>query len=186
MQTNDYEENRKALLNLVLERAIQRSEEGFVLASGRKSNLYIDLRKITQDPLGIGLIGSMVLQKILELAPRTDCVGGLETGSIPISTAVTLLSNSREKSISAFWVRKKQKEHGLQNKIEGNLLRNATIVEDTATTGGSSLQAVDAVRQAGARGDLVLAFVDRGAIETFEKAGFPFFSIFTEKDLLID
>jgi orotate phosphoribosyltransferase len=176
---------REELRALIAERAVERRESGFKLASGRTSTLYIDLRRITQDPAGINLIGKLVLEKIRELAPDSRFVGGLETGSIPISTAVCLLSRSdSENGIQAFWVRKTVKDHGMQNRIEGNLVRGgkAVVVDDTITTGGSSLQAVEAIKEFGAEVLLAIGVVDRGAAKNFEKACVPYASIFSERD----
>ena len=176
---------KERLRKLIVSKAVETSEEGFTLASGLRSNLYIDLRKITQDPLGINLIGNLVLNKIEEIAPITDAVGGLETGSIPIATAVSLLSLKRNKPIAAFWVRKRQKDHGTQKKIEGNLLKGSSVVilEDTVTTGGSSLLAVESVREFGAKVVHAVAVVDRGGSQAFLRSGVPFFAFFSEADI---
>ncbi|MGI0090368.1 MAG: orotate phosphoribosyltransferase [Nitrososphaerales archaeon] len=173
------------LLELINLKSVEKREKGFTLASGIMSNLYVDLRKVSLDPEGINLIGSLVLEKIRELAPEVEFIGGLETGSIPILTAVSLLSQNDPKPLRAFWVRKKQKDHGLQNTIEGNLEAGAqvVIVDDTVTTGGSSFQAVSAVNDFGASVAQAIAIVDRGAKSNFERAGIPYFSFFSEKDL---
>jgi orotate phosphoribosyltransferase len=171
---------------MIMARAVEIRPEGFTLASGRISNLYIDLRRLTQDPIGISLIGRLVLDKISELASDAEYVGGLETASIPISTAVCLLSENKPKSLKAFWVRKRQKDHGLENVIEGNLETNskAVILDDTVTTGGSCLQAAKAVTEFGSEVVQAIAIVDRGARESFEKAHIPFFTFFIESDLI--
>ena len=176
---------KEELRKLIVSRCIEIKKEGFTLASGKVSNLYIDMRRLTQDPLGINLIGRLVLDKIYELAPDADCVGGLETGSIPIATSVSLLSLNQKKELKAFWVRKHQKDHGLQNLIEGNLNKgnNAVIIDDTITTGGSSLIAADAVRDFGARVLYAIGIVDRGATENFRKSQLPYFAFYSESDL---
>jgi orotate phosphoribosyltransferase len=177
-------DNETRLLDLIRAKGVENTSEGFTLASGMRTNLYVDLRKINLDPEGVNLVGAITLQKIRELAPQATHVGGLETGSIPISTAVTLLSNSGH-PLSGFWVRKQTKDHGLKNLIEGNLTKgaNTVIVDDVVTTGGSSLQAVKAVREFGAKVVQVLAIVDRGAAENFRKEGIPYFAFFVEKDI---
>ena len=173
------------LLQLIMEKAVEEKAEGFILASGIRTNLYVDLRKISLDPEGSNLVGTLILSKIRELAPDADAVGGLETGSIPISTSIALLSRNDKKPLNAFWVRKKLKDHGLQNLIEGNLKRGArvVIVDDVITTGGSSFQAAEAVNNFGAKVVQAITIVDRGATENFKKAGIPYFSFFSEKDL---
>jgi len=185
MQSEELESKKKRLLDLIIEKAVEKKVEGFILASGVKSNLYVDLRKISLDPEGINLIGSVVLSKIRELAPVASHVGGLETGSIPISTAVALLSEKDPKPIAAFWVRKKQKDHGTQSLVEGSIKKDAkvVIVDDVITTGGSSLQAASAVKDFGATVVQAIAIVDRGATDNFRKAGIPYYSFFSEKDL---
>lgn len=178
---------KEKLKELIISRCVEVKESGFTLASGKVSNLYIDLRRLTQDPLGISLIGRLVLNKIYEVAAEADYVGGLETGSIPISTSVALLSLDQRKPLSAFWVRKRQKDHGLQNLIEGNLAKgkSAVIVDDTITTGGSSLQAAEAVRNFGANVVYVIGIVDRGASENFRKAGIPYYAFYSESDFSV-
>jgi orotate phosphoribosyltransferase len=176
------------LLELIVERAVEKRAEGFTLASGLKTNLYVDLRRITLDPEGINLIGALVLSKIREIAPEANSIGGLETGSIPISTAVTLLSFHGNNPLSAFWVRKKQKDHGMQNLIEGGLKKDSrvVIVDDVVTTGGSSFQAVSAVKNFGCEVSCVIAIVDRGARDNFEREGIQYFAFFSENDLVED
>ena len=183
---------RERLKSLIISRAIEKKGgEGFLLSSGRRSALYIDLRKITQDPEGISLVGELVLSKIREICPDARFIGGLETASIPISTAVVLLSYQKsgrefdEVKLGAFWVRKKQKDHGLENKIEGVLEKEgrAVIVDDTLTTGSSSLQAAEAVRNFGAKVVLAIGVVDRGAGENFKNAKIPYTFLFSENEL---
>jgi orotate phosphoribosyltransferase len=180
------DEDRIRLLSLIKSRAVEMRSEGFTLASGKKSNLYVDLRRITQSPEGINLIGRLVLAKVRELAPNARCVGGLETGSIPIATAVSVLSLQGGNPINAFWVRKKLKDHGMQNRIEGNLEKGAEVVmlDDTVTTGGSTMQAIEAVKEFGGKVVYAIAVVDRGAKENFKQAGIPYFAFFGESELL--
>jgi orotate phosphoribosyltransferase len=176
----------RRLRELIISRAIEKRSEEILLASGLKSHLYVDLRRITQDPEGINLVGELVLSRVRELAPDAEFIGGLETSSIPISTAVCLKSLGQEQTLRAFWVRKRVKDHGLQNLIEGNLTPKGkvVIVDDTVTTGGSSLQAAESVKQFGAIIVQAIAIVDRGAEESFKKAGIPFFAFLSEKDLV--
>lgn len=172
------------LLDLIRVKGVETKSEGFTLASGKRSNLYIDLRKVNLDPDGINLVGKITLKKIREIVPQATHVGGLETGSIPICAAVTMLSKGVH-SLAGFWVRKQTKDHGLRNLIEGNLTKSASvvIVDDVVTTGGSSLQAVRAVREFGAHVVQVIAIVDRGAAENFKKEGIPYLAIFEENDI---
>jgi orotate phosphoribosyltransferase len=179
--TSDWEKLRI----LIISRCVEIKESGFTLASGKVSKLYIDLRRITQDPLGINLIARMVLSKIDELAPEAEFIGGLETSSIPISTSVAMLSLNQKKQIGAFWVRKRQKDHGLQNLVEGNLSKGSkvVIIDDTITTGGSSLQAAEVVKEFGAHVIYAMGVVDRGARENFQAAKIPYYAFYSELDL---
>jgi orotate phosphoribosyltransferase len=149
----------------------------FVLASGKESEFYLDLKPSMFDPEGATLLAKLVLDRIKDL--RVDYIGGLELGAVPIITAVAMLSASRPRPIPGFFVRKVVKDHGTRKLIEGveNLERkNVVILDDVTTTGGSALQAVTAVKNAGANVLLVLAIVDRGegAEEFYKQQGIPF------------
>ena len=151
----------------------------FTLSSGKKSNFYIDCRKITLHPQGAKLIGKIILEKIKGL--KIDAVGGMTLGADPIVGAVIMLSD-----IPGFIVRKKEKEHGTKQKIEGHLKKgwNVLIVEDVSTTGGSALQAIQTVEFAGAKVVKVISVVDReeGAKEGL--ANYNFEPIFKKSELL--
>ena len=141
----------------------------FTLSSGQKSNFYIDCRKVTLHAQGAKLIGRIVLSKIKGL--KIDAVGGLTMGADPIIGAVITLGD-----IPGFIVRKKAKEHGTKQRIEGILQPgwNVLIVEDVATTGGSALEAIQAAEEAGAKVVKVISVVDReeGAREALAKYNF--------------
>ena len=141
----------------------------FTLASGKKSDFYVDCRKATLHPQGAKLIGKIILEKIKGL--KIDAVGGMTLGADPIIGAVITLSD-----IPGFIVRKKAKEHGTQQKIEGIIENgfNVLIVEDVATTGGSALQAIEAAEAIGAKVIKVISVVDReeGASEGLKNYDF--------------
>lgn len=141
----------------------------FTLSSGKKSNFYVDCRKVTLHPQGAKLIGKIVLEKIKGL--KVDAVGGMTLGADPITGAVVTLSD-----IPGFIIRKKAKEHGTQQKIEGLIEKGwkVVIVEDVATTGGSALQAIEAVEAIGAKVIKVISVVDReeGAAEALKDYDF--------------
>ncbi|HTY12641.1 MAG TPA: orotate phosphoribosyltransferase [Candidatus Omnitrophota bacterium] len=151
----------------------------FVLSSGKKSNLYIDCRKITLHPEGAKLIGKIILEKLKGI--KVDAIGGLTLGADPITSTVVALSD-----IPGFIVRKKEKEHGTKQKIEGLLEAgwNAVVVEDVATSGASALQAIEAVEAAGAKVVKVISVVDReeGAREALIK--YDFDPIFKKSELV--
>ena len=151
----------------------------FVLSSGKKSNFYIDCRKVTLHPQGAKLIGKLILEKIKSL--KVDAIGGLTLGADPITSAVVTLSD-----IPGFIVRKKEKEHGTKQKIEGLIESgwNVVIVEDVATTGASALQAIEAVEAVGAKVVKVISVVDReeGAASTLKS--YDFDPIFVKSELV--
>jgi len=151
----------------------------FILSSGKHSNLYIDCRKVTLHPQGARLIARIILEKIKAL--KIDAIGGLTLGADPITSSVVALSD-----IPGFIVRKKEKEHGTRQKIEGLLAPGwkVLIVEDVATSGASALQAIEAVEAAGAKVIKVIAVVDReeGAAEALK--GYSFDPIFKKFELV--
>jgi len=168
---------KEELKKLLREKAVKIGE--FTLSSGKKSNFYIDCRKVTLHPQGAKLIGKIILEKIKGL--KVDAIGGLTLGADPITAAVITLSD-----IPGFIVRKKTKEHGTQQKIEGIIEPgfNVVIVEDVATTGASALQAIKAVEDFGAKVVKVISIVDReeGATETLKN--YDFDPIFGKKEFL--
>jgi len=169
-------EDKESLKKLLKERAVKFGE--FTLSSGKKSGFYVDCRKVTLHPEGAKLIGNIVLAKIKGL--KIDAVGGLTLGADPITSAVVTLSD-----IPGFIVRKKEKEHGTKQKIEGILEPgwSVVIVEDVATTGTSALEAIQAVEAAGAKVVKVIAVVDReeGAKEALKN--YDFDPIFRKSEL---
>jgi orotate phosphoribosyltransferase len=164
-----------------------------VLASGRRSTLYVDCRLTTMSPEGQMLIGREALAALRHSGWPVDSVGGLTLGADPISYAIAHASAFEAEAgaggmIRSFTVRKEAKQHGTGKLIEGPFQPgdHVVVVEDVITTGGSALKAVDAIRAAG--GDIlgVLALVDReeGGREAIEAAGLKVISLVTATDLL--
>lgn len=149
------------LLQLVRERAYKDGID-IVLASGKRSNFYINGKKVTLHPEGLYLLARLILHE-LRSHPEITAVGGLTLGADPIASAVAALSHETGQNLKAFLVRKEAKGHGTGSRIEGDLEKGekVAIVEDTITTGGSSRQAIAAVREAGADPVLVMALADR-------------------------
>jgi orotate phosphoribosyltransferase len=151
-----------------------------VLSSGREADYYIDLRRITLHHAAAPLAGRV----LLELTADWDyaAVGGLTLGADPVGTAMLHASAGR---LDAFVVRKSEKQHGLQRRIEGPDIagRRVLAVEDTSTTGGSVLTAVTALREAGAEVVGVAVLVDRGAGPAVEAAGLPYRAAYSMADL---
>jgi orotate phosphoribosyltransferase len=184
--------SREELLDFIKQKSVCRGT--FTLASGAQSDVYIDARQTTQDPKGALLVGrvgwDLVKRVARDLNVRINSIGGLTMGADPIALAVGIASHLEHPSseLQTFVVRKSQKAHGRQKLIEGNFAANdsVVIVEDVITTGGSTLQAVEAVEAAGGRVTFVLALVDRqeGGRENIEKRGYTVVPIFTRAELM--
>ncbi|GJG86252.1 orotate phosphoribosyltransferase [Gemmatimonadetes bacterium T265] len=176
-------QRRARLADLLAERSARRGT--FTLASGRTSDLYIDARLTTMSPDGLALIGPLGLDLLAESGWLVDAVGGLTLGADPIAYAVAYASTVARGAgewVRAFTVRKQPKAHGTGQRIEGPFRSSdrVAVVEDVITTGGSALQAVEAVRAAGGVVVGVLAIVDReeGGREAIEQAaGVPVLSL---------
>ena len=185
MPPHDY---RAELFELIRTRSFGRGK--IMLASGRESDFYFDLRPTTVHPAGATCVGELICDALEGMA--VDFVGGMEAGAIPIATAVAIASHRRGGKLQAFFVRKKPKDHGAKKLVEGlpkgETLRgkNVVVVEDTTTTGGSSLQAVNVLREEGANIVLVLTIVDRleGAKENFAAEGLELRALYTADEFL--
>ncbi len=157
----------------------------FTLSSGKESDLYLDLRKVTLNPVGASIIGELTSEIIKNR--KVDAVGGMSIGADPIATAVSLASYRDSRKIMAFLVRKSQKTHGTGNVIEGPVCAGmrALVVEDVITTGASTISAIERIREAGMVVDLVVAIFDRceGGREAIEALGVEVRSLLTRNDL---
>ena len=154
-----------------------------VLSSGREADYYVDLRRVTLDGQAAPLVGQVMLDLTKDLA--YDAVGGLTLGADPVATAMLHAAAARGRRLDAFVVRKEGKAHGLQRRIEGPDVagRRVLAVEDTSTTGGSVLTAVEALREAGADVVAVAVIVERGAAPTVEAAGLQYRAAYQLADL---
>ena len=165
----------------------------FTLASGKKSNYYIDCRLTTLDPEGACLVGAAVRKTIIdkchELETNVDSIGGLTLGADPIALSASMASYQGEdiKILKPFVVRKAAKEHGKGKQIEGGFKEGDSVValDDVITTGGSTLKAIEAIENEGGKVAFVLVLVDRqeGGKEIIEEAGYKVFSLFTRDEL---
>lgn len=153
------------------------------LSSGMEADFYLDLRRITLDGVAAPLVGRVMLDLTDDLG--FDAVGGLTLGADPVAVAMLHASAARGRTLDAFVVRKAQKAHGMQRRIEGPEVkgRRVLVVEDTSTTGGSPLTAVEALREAGAEVVAVATIVDRGAAARMAEEGLEYRSAFTLQDL---
>ena len=154
-----------------------------VLSSGREADWYVDLRRVTLHHRAAPLVGRVL--RDLTADWEYDAVGGLTLGADPVALAMLHDAAEADRPLDAFVVRKAGKAHGLQRRIEGPDVagRRVLAVEDTSTTGGSVLTAVEALREAGADVVGVAVIVDRGAGDAVRAAGLPYRAAYTLADL---
>jgi orotate phosphoribosyltransferase len=133
----------------------------FILSSGKESDIYVDLRKVTLNPEGATLIGDVVSDMIRNV--EADAIGGMTMGADPIALAVAMKALEKGRHINAIVVRKEQKAHGTMNWVEGPATpgQKVIVVEDVITTGGSAGKAIDRLRENGFVVDTVVAVFDR-------------------------
>lgn len=174
-------DDRAELLAAIREKAVVRGD--FVLSSGQRASWYVDLRRILLDGRVAPLAGRVMLDLTADLGYQA--AGGLTLGADPVATAIMHASASRGTPVDAFVVRKQDKEHGTQRRIEGPGVsgRRVLAVEDTSTTGASVLTAVEALREAGAEVVGVAVLVDRGARPNVTRHGLAFRAAYDLSDL---
>lgn len=175
---------RDRLLELITDLAVVHGR--VTLSSGQEADYYVDLRRITLHGEAGPLVGEVMLDLIADL--DVDAVGGLTMGADPVATAIMhAAASSGRGRLDSFVVRKSEKAHGLQQRIEGPSIqgRRVVVVEDTSTTGGSPLTAVEAVRAAGAQVVAVAVIVDRasGARERIQEQGLDYRAAYGLADL---
>ena len=174
-------EDRAQLRQDILDKAVVHGR--VVLSSGREADYYVDLRRVTLDGATAPLVGRVMLDLTADL--DYDAVGGLTLGADPVATAMLHAAAASGRRLDAFVVRKSEKAHGLQRRIEGPDVagRRVLAVEDTSTTGGSVLTAVEALRDAGAEVVGVAVIVERGAAPAVEAAGLPYLAAYSLEEL---
>lgn len=174
---------RARLLDLIRSLAIVHGR--VTLSSGREADYYVDLRRITLHGEAAPLVGRVMNELVADL--EFDAVGGLTMGADPVATAMLHARAAAGGRLDAFVVRKSGKAHGLQQRIEGPSIegRRVLVVEDTSTTGGSPLAAVEACREAGAEVVAVAVIADRasGAEDVVREQGLDYRAAFSMADL---
>jgi orotate phosphoribosyltransferase len=154
-----------------------------ILSSGKEADYYVDLRRVTLDAVAAPLVGQAMLEATKEF--DFEAVGGLTLGADPVATAMMHEAKKQGRILNSFVVRKEGKAHGLQRRIEGPDVKGKRVlaVEDTSTTGGSVLTAVEALNEAGAIVVGVAVVVDRGAGKKVEDAGLKYVSVVSLQEL---
>lgn len=173
--------DRADLLELIKDRAVVRGK--VTLSSGQEADYYVDLRRVTLAAAAAPLVGRVMLEATKGL--EYDAVGGLTLGADPVAAAMLHAAAAAGRSLDAFVVRKEGKAHGLQRRIEGPDVAGLRVlaVEDTSTTGGSVMTAVEALREAGAEVVGVAVIVDRGARDAVVAAGLRYVAAYERADL---
>jgi len=171
------------LLDQILRNAIHFGR--FTLTSGIVSHYYIDCRRVTLSAFGAYLTGNTILD-VLE-GVDFQAVGGMTVAADPVATAVAVESWHRGRPVNAFIVRKEAKGHGMHRQVEGALQAGdrVAVVDDTLTTGGSIVQAIEAVEAAGAQVAAVAVILDRqqGGADRLRELGYPVHSVLTYDDI---
>lgn len=154
-----------------------------ILSSGKEADYYVDLRRVTLDSVAAPLVGAVMLDLTKDL--EFDVVGGLTLGADPVATAMLHQAHQQGRKLDACVVRKSEKTHGLQRRIEGPDVKGRRVlaVEDTSTTGGSVMTAVEALEAEGAIVVGVAVIVDRGAGDKVREAGFEYRAAYSLSDL---
>jgi orotate phosphoribosyltransferase len=165
----------------IIDKAVVRGR--VVLSSGREADYYVDLRRVTLDGVAASLVGRVMRELTSDWS--FDAVGGLTLGADPVATAMLHAAAAQGEVLDAFVVRKSEKQHGLQRRIEGPDVagRRVLAVEDTSTTGGSVLTAVDALVEGGAEIVGVAVIVDRGAGAAIVERGLEYRAAYSLADL---
>jgi orotate phosphoribosyltransferase len=173
--------DRQELLTEIRSKAVVHG--AVTLSSGLQANWYIDLRRVLLDGTAAPLAGRVMLELTADLT--YTAVGGLTLGADPLAAAMMHAAATGGRTLNAFVVRKQEKTHGLQRRIEGPDVSGKQVlaVEDTSTTGGSVLTAVDVLTAAGAEVVGVAVVVDRGARGQVERRGLPYLAAFDLADL---
>jgi orotate phosphoribosyltransferase len=181
-----------ALRALLLKKSVMRGD--FTLASGAKSDLYVDCRLTTLDAEGGCLVGRVMHQLLREtektLGVKVSAIGGLTMGADPIAVAVAMTSHlvGDAAPIHAFSVRKEAKSHGRKKLVEGNFKAgdSVAVVDDVITTGGSTLQAIEKIEAEGGKVAFVIVLLDReeGGRANIEAKGYKVAAAFTRSSVL--
>ena len=173
--------SRDKLKEEILNKAVVHGK--VILSSGKEEDYSVDLRSVTLDSVAAPLVGEVMLE--LTKGWDFDAVGGLTLGADPVATAMMHVAASKGRNLDSFVVRKAEKAHGLQRRIEGPDVKGRRVlaVEDTSTTGGSVMTAVEALKEAGAIVVGVAVIVERGAAPLIAENGLEYLAAYQLSDL---
>lgn len=181
---------RQSLLELLRRKSVMYGD--FTLASGKKSDFYCDARLTTLDPRGAVWLGEvawdLIQEKSTALSVTPVAIGGLTMGADPVALAIGIGSvRDGGRGLQCFSIRKQAKTHGRGKLVEGNFKAgdSVVVVDDTITTGGSTLEAIEKIRAEGGHVAFALVLVDRseGGLEAIEATGVPVIAIFSRADI---
>lgn len=178
---------KEELLRILCEKSVKTSDEPvFKLVSGKMSNFYVNCKPTTLSPRGMYLIGNLVFDAIRGVNPRG--VGGLTFGADPIAMATAFVSEIKGQPVNAFSIRKTKKDHGISKWIEGDLQKGdrVVIIDDVATTGGSTISAIERAREEGMEVARVIVLVDRqeGGMENIRQHVKDAVALITREELV--
>lgn len=178
---------KEELLKILCEKSVKTSEEPvFKLVSGKLSDFYVNCKPTTLSPRGMYLIGNLVFDAIRDVNPRG--VGGLTFGADPIAMATAFASEIKGQPVNAFSIRKLKKDHGISKWIEGDLQKGdrVIIIDDVATTGGSTISAIERAREEGMEVVRVIVLVDRqeGGMENIRQHISDAVALITREELV--
>ena len=173
--------SRDKLKDQILKKAVVHGK--VILSSGKEADYYVDLRRVTLDAEAAPLVGEVMLDLTKDW--DFDAVGGLTLGADPVATAMMHVAAKSGRKLDSFVVRKAEKAHGLQRRIEGPDVKGRRVlaVEDTSTTGGSVMTAVEALKEAGAIVVGVAVIVERGAAPLIKENGLEYLAAYQLSDL---
>ena len=166
------EQMKNELVRMLCDKSFQYSKTPrFKLVSGRMSRFYVNCKPTTLHPRGMYLVGHLMYHLLSDLEP--EAVGGLTFGADPLAMATAFASQLAGRPIKAFSIRKARKDHGISKWIEGDLEPDAKVVviDDVATTGGSTIKAIERAREEGLQVIAAAVLVDReeGGVENISR-----------------
>jgi orotate phosphoribosyltransferase len=178
---------KQELVEIICKKSFKFTKEpSFKLVSGRMSQFYVNCKPTTLSPRGMFLVGHLVFESIKDLNP--DGIGGLTFGADPVAMATAFVSELKKRPIHAFSIRKTQKDHGIIRWVEGDIIpgQRVVIIDDVATTGGSTIKAIERAASEGLDVVKAVILVDRqeGGLENIRKHVNDVSAIITRDELM--